>query len=52
MIKNLELKSFDQSTAVINFLRDIAQYYDQESIFLPYLSALIGVSNLVEFLQD
>jgi hypothetical protein len=32
-------------------MRDIAQYYSQEFVLLPYISALVGVSNIIEFLQ-
>lgn len=52
MIDNLDLKSFESSTAVINFMRDIAQYYANEFVVLPYISALVGVSFILEFLQD
>ena len=50
LIDNLDLKSFEQSSAVINFLRDIAQYFANEMIILPYISALVGVSNILELM--
>lgn len=50
LVDNLDFKSFEQSTAVINFLRDIAQYFANDMVVLPYLSALVGVSNILELL--
>jgi hypothetical protein len=51
-MENIDWKAFEQSAPVINFLRDIAQYYSSEFIVLPYISALVGVTSVLETLQD
>lgn len=52
MLDNMNWQSFEQSTAVVNLLRDIAQYYSQEYVMLPYISALVGITSVLEMLLD
>lgn len=51
LLGRVEWRQFELSHPVINFIRDIAQSYESEFVVLPYVSALVGVTSVLEMLQ-
>lgn len=52
LLDRVDWTSFESSQPVINFMRDIAQYYSGEFVVLPYISAMVGVTSVIEALQN
>ena len=48
MLEHVPWSTLETELVAINFLRDIAQFYADGYVYLPYIAALSGVNSLLE----
>jgi hypothetical protein len=52
LLEHVQWSSLEMELAAINFLRDIAQFYVDGYVVLPYITAISGVNAILETVRS